>query len=255
VTDAGKYNSGEKPMKTKIFGKVSLFCLIVTIFWLVLMVLDISQNGTIDTQEQAINSVKNRDWLFYLTYINAVIITILVTILFVGLYIYCKPSEPELSMIGLIFVPVYCMFNLFSYFSQITIVTKLLSYQNVANNDVIFNIFLGQMIQGRQGSAISVINNLAYAILGVSSIIFGVVLLKKRKFAKISGIFLILNAVACIIGIIGIVAGNKIIGMGSSAGGIFFIVALVFLCFMFFMENENETSKLKNPTTSSNSAY
>jgi len=225
-------------MKTKMFGKVSLVCLIVSILWLVLMVLSIARIGSIDTQEQAINSVTNPDWLFYLTYVNAVIITILATILFVGLYLYCKPSEPEWSMIGLIFVPVYCMLNLFSYFSQITIVPKLLSYQNVADNDVVFNIFLGQMVQGWQGSAVSVINNFAYAILGVSSIAFGVVLLKKRKFAKVSGIFLILNAIACIIGIIGIVAGNKIIGMGSVVGGVFFIIALVFLCFMFFKEDE-----------------
>jgi len=180
-------------MKTKMFGKVSLVCLIVSILWLVLMILSIARISSIDTQEQAINSVTNPDWLFYLTYINAVIITILATILFVALYLYCKPSEPEWSMIGLIFVPVYCMLNLFSYFSQITIVPKLLSYQNVADNDVVFNIFLGQMVQGWQGSAVSVINNFAYAILGVSSIAFGVVLLKKRKFAKVSGIFLILR--------------------------------------------------------------
>lgn len=225
-------------MKTKMFGKVSLVCLIVSILWLVLMVLSMTRIGPIDTQEQAINSVTNPDWLFYLTYVNAVIITILATILFVGLYLYCKSSEPELSMIGLIFIPVYCMFNLFSYFSQIIIVPKVLSYQNVADNDVIFNIFLGQMVQGWQGSAVSVINNFAYAILGVPSIAFGVALLKKRKFAKVSGIFLILNAVACIIGIIGILAGNKIIGMGSAVGGVLFIIALVFLCFMFFKEDE-----------------
>ena len=225
-------------MKTKMFGKVSLVCLIFSILWLLLMVLSIARIGSIDTLEQAIYSVANPDWLFYLTYINAVIITILITILFVGLYLYCKPSEPEWSMIGLIFVPVYCVFNLFSYFSQITIVPKLLAYQTMADYDNASKILLGQMVQGWQGSAVSVINNFAYAILGVSSIAFGVVLLKKRKFAKVSGIFLILNAVACIIGIIGIVAGNKIIGMGSAVGGVLFIIALVFLCFMFFKEDE-----------------
>ncbi len=225
-------------MKTKMFGKVSLVCLIFSILWLLLMVLSIARIGSIDTLEQAIYSVANPDWLFYLTYINAVIITILITILFVGLYLYCKPSEPEWSMIGLIFVPVYCVFNLFSYFSQITIVPKLLAYQTMADYDNASKILLGQMVQGWQGSAVSVINNFAYAILGVSSIAFGVVLLKKRKFAKVSGIFLILNAVACIIGIIGIVAGNKIIGMGSAVGGGLFIIVLVFLCFMFFKEDE-----------------
>ena len=82
-------------MKTKMFGKVSLVGLIFSILWLLLMVLSIARIGSIDTLEQAIYSVANPDWLFYLTYINAVIITILITILFVGLYLYCKPSEPE----------------------------------------------------------------------------------------------------------------------------------------------------------------
>lgn len=225
-------------MKTKMFGMVSLFCLIVSILWLVLMVLSMIRVGPIDTLEQAIHSVTNPGFLFYLSYMNAVIITISVTILFVGLYLYCKPSEPELSMVGFIFVPVYCVFNLFSYFSQITIVPRLLSYQTMADNNNVFKIFLGQMIQGWQGSAIAVFNNFAYAILGVSSIAFGLALLKKGKFAKVSGVFLILNAIACVVGIMGIVAGNKIIGMGSAVGGVLFIIALVFLCFMFFKEDE-----------------
>ena len=152
-------------MKTKMFGKVSLVCLIFSILWLLLMVLSIARIGSIDTLEQAIYSVANPDWLFYLTYISAVIFTILATILFVGLYLYCKPSEPEWSMIGLIFVPVYCVFNLFSYFSQITIVPKLLAYQTMADYDNASKILLGQMVQGWQGSAVSVINNFAYAIL------------------------------------------------------------------------------------------
>ena len=47
-----------------------------------------------------------------------------------------------------------------------------------------------------------------------------------------------LNAIACIMGIIGIAAGNKIIGMGSAVGGVLFIIALVFLSLMFFREVE-----------------
>lgn len=225
-------------MKTKMFGMVSLFCLIVTILWLVFMVLSMTRIGPIDTLEQAINSVADPGWLFYLTYINAVIITISVTILFAGLYLYCKPTEPEWSMIGLIFVPVYCVFNLVSYFSQITIVPQMFSYQTMADYDNASKILLGLMVQGWQGSAVWVFNNFAYAILGISSIAFGLVLLKKNKFAKVSGVFLILNAIACIMGIIGIAAGNKIIGMGSAVGGVLFIIALVFLSLMFFKEVE-----------------
>lgn len=225
-------------MKTKIFGIVSLFCLIFTALWLAFMILYMSKIGPIDTLEQAIDSVANPGWLFYLSYVNVVILTISVTILFAGLYLYCKPIEPELSIIGIIFVPVYCVLNLFSYFSQITIVPRLLTYQTIADHNTESKILLGLMIQLWGDSAVWVFNNLGYAILGISSMAFGLALLNKGKFAKVSGILLILNAIACIAGIIGIAAGNKIIGMGSTVGGVFFIIALVFLSLMFFKEVE-----------------
>lgn len=225
-------------MKTKTFGMVSLFCLIVALLWVVFMVLSMTRIGPIDTLEQSINSVSNPDWLFYLTYLNGVITTILVTILFVCLYLYCKTSEPELSLIGLVFVPVYCVLNSFCYLSQITIVPQLYHYYTVDAYHDEAEILLSQMIQGWQGSAAWIFNNFAYAILGISSIALGLALLKQSKFAKVSGAFLILNATACIVGFAGIVAGNRIIGMGSAIGGVLFIIALVFLCFMFFKEEE-----------------
>lgn len=225
-------------MKTKLFSTVSLLCIIFLVLWVVFMVLSTSKIGPIDTLEQAVNSVANPGLEFYLTYINAVIFTILVTALFACLYLYCKPEEPEWALIGLIFVPVYSTFNLFSYFSQISIIPKLISHQSIESYKFISNILVGQMVQGWSGSSVAVINSFAYALLGIPSIIFGVVLLRKGYFAKASGVLLILNAVACIIGVIGITTGNKIIGSGSLIGGVIFLFAVIFIWLMLKKEGK-----------------
>ena len=224
-------------MNRKFFGIVSILDLIFTILWLILMIACMRITGPINSLETAIKSITDIGFIFNLTYINAIILTILTIILFSGLYLYCKSSEPKLSIIGIIFIPIYGVFNLFSYFSQIAIVPKLSVSLDLSQNRM-NEVFLGLMVQGWQDSAIAAINNFAYAILGISSIAFGMILVKKNKIAKIAGIFLILNAIACIFGVIGIVVGNQLIGMGSAVGGVLFIVALVLLSLMFFKESK-----------------
>jgi hypothetical protein len=154
------------------------------------------------------------------------------------LYLYCREADPGLALIGLVFAPAYCILNLFAYLSQVTLVPALVSLSDNAGYREIAYVLLGQSIQYWWGSMVMVLNNLAYAILGISSIAFGLILLKKGKYAKISGSLLILNAIACILGFIGILAGNRLVGMGSLIGGVVFILALVALTLMFFKEAE-----------------
>jgi hypothetical protein len=42
-----------------------------------------------------------------------------------GLYLQCRPAAREWSLIGLVFVPVYCLLNLIAYLSQIALVPGL----------------------------------------------------------------------------------------------------------------------------------
>lgn len=63
-------------------------------------------------------------------------------------------------------------------------------------------------------------------------------LLIRGKYAQLSGLLLMLNGVACIIGEIGVVADSKLIDMGSLAGGALFLVALAPQPLMFLMELE-----------------
>ena len=100
-------------MKTRPLGTISLICLVVTTLWLALFIYGVASKGTVETFEQALVSVVKLDALFYLTYVNAALVTLSATLLFACLYVYCKLTAPEWSAMGLVFVPVYSVLNLF----------------------------------------------------------------------------------------------------------------------------------------------
>ncbi len=70
---------------------------------------------------------------------------------------------------------------------------------------------------------------LAYTILGIPSIIFGLLLIKEKKY---SGFFLFLNGVLCILGIVGHMINNRLLELGIVAGGIIYF-SVVFMAIEF----------------------
>jgi len=214
-------------MKAKTLGAMSLTCLALTILWLVLYIYSVASAGPLETLDQALASVARPDALFYLTYANATLVTLSATMLFAGLYVYCRPTAPGWSAMGGVFVPVYCVLNLFAYLSQITIVPRLLVFQRTAEYQAASSLLLGQMIQQWPGSAVNVLNNLAYAILGIPSIIFGMALSRHGSSTRLPGILLALSGVACIIGMTGVVLGSRLLAQGSIIGGALFLLALI----------------------------
>lgn len=216
---------------TKKLRASAILCLVFTVLWLILMIVSVSKTGSIITFEQAIDSVMNTGVLFYLTYINAVFVTITATIFFVHLYYYCRSLNVEWSLIGFAFIPIYSILNLFVYFSQIAVVPRLISLMNTSEFHEAYKVFLGQFVQGWPGSIISVLNQLAYAVLGIPSIIFGLMLIKNKSISTLGGWFLAFNGVSCLIGVMGTAANNEVLAIGSVVGGTLFLFALIAIVF------------------------
>ncbi len=214
-------------MNTKNLRNSALVCLVFTVLWMVLMILSISNTGPVRTLEQAINSAANAGILFRITYINAVFVTVTAAVFFICLYCRCKPLNDHWSFAGLIFVPVYCVLNLLVYFSQIAVVPRLVALMESSGYPEVYQAMLGQFVQSWSGSAISAVNQLAYAVLGIPSIIFGMLLVRDRKVSVPGGWLLILNGLSCITGVIGTAVGSETLAMGSVAGGALFLFALV----------------------------
>jgi hypothetical protein len=214
-------------VRTKLLGILSVICLALTVLWLFLLIWTMASKGAVETLEQALAFVAQADALFYLTYLNATLVTLSATMLLAGLYLYLKPSAPEWCTIGLAFVPVYSAMNLFVYVSQITVVPGLLAFWRMPEYERVASLLLGQMIQQWPDSAVAAVNSLAYAVLGIPSIIFGVALFKRSSSMRPAGILLVLNGVACIVGMVGLGFRNDLLAWGTALGGVLFLLALI----------------------------
>jgi hypothetical protein len=204
-----------------LVGSVALVCLIVTIIWLVLLIYGMAVQGPVESFDEALASVVDLDLLHYLTYANATLITLTATMLFAGLYRYCKPQDATWSAMGFVFVPVYTLLNLFAYLSQITIVPRLVALQPGSD------LLLAELVQSWPGSLVNVLNNLGYAVLGIPSIVFGLLLFRRGQGMWLSGGLLALSGVASILAMAGIIVQSEPLSLGSIVSGLLFLLALI----------------------------
>jgi hypothetical protein len=223
-------------MSQRALALVSLITLLGTTLWVVLMLAGGVPPAAFDA---ALARVSSPGVLFYLTYLNAaLLVTIPATILMALLYTYCKPCLPDWAgRMAVIFVPVYCTLNLFAYLSQVTLVPLLADLHAQPQYSAAAEVLLRLTIQDLPGSVVGFFNGLAYAILGIPSIIFGIGLARRPGAAlRVGGTLLALNGAACILGVAGFLAKIPALGFGTVAGGGLFFLALFPLTWAFFRE-------------------
>jgi hypothetical protein len=213
-------------MKSKPVGILALVNLVLVTLWVVTLIWGMARSGAVETFDEALDQVHDHDGLYLVTYANAVFFTLSTTMLFGALYAYFRPVAPSWSAVGIVLVPVYSAFNLFVYASQITIVPQLVELQSLPGTDAAATFFLGQMIQIWPGSAIGIVNGLAYAILGIPSIIYGLLLWRGNRLRRAAGVLLVLNALACFAWLIGLVGGVPLLEIGTVVGGFLYWLAL-----------------------------
>jgi hypothetical protein len=220
----------------KRLGYLSLITLVLTAIWLVLLIAGTAGAGPLDTFEHVLAYVSRLDALFYFTYLNAALIVVAATALFCGLYRCYREVAPDWALVGLVFVPVYAAFNLFAYLSQVSIVPRLVALRQQPEYRAAADLLLRQMIQQWPESAVAFFNGLAYASLGIPSIIFGLLMFREKPPLKVAGALLALNGVACILGMVGFLTRSAPLSLGTVAGGVLFLLALAPMSLMVFKE-------------------
>ena len=218
---------------SRLVGLLSLITLCLTVLWAGLLAWGAVAGEAVETLDQALRYASARDWRYTLTYANAVLITLAATALFAALYAHYRRSAPAWCAVGVAFVPVYCGLNLLVYASQITIVPQLVASQELPGYGPAAAFLTAQMVQAWPGSAISVVNGLAYAVLGIPSIIFGLLLARGTAAMRTAGVLLILNAMACLAGPLGAVTGSPVLALGTVVGGAIFLLSLIPLTIAF----------------------
>jgi hypothetical protein len=226
-------------MKNRTIGWLSLVSLVVSLAWLVLLIVSMSTAGRLDTFEQVLAYVSRQDALYTLTYANASLIPILVSALFAMLYLYLRRNAPGWAFVGIIFVPVYATFSFIAYVSQLSVVPTLLELSKHPQLQAGATLALRMTIQQWNGSAVWVFNNLAYAVLGIPSLIFGALMYQGNHKLRWAGALLALNGIACILGMFGILAKSAWLSGASVLGGVFFILALIPMSRAFLFSDKN----------------
>lgn len=226
----------------KVLFYLGIVLCVVTIGWIILMGMSLGDKGPLlNSYSEALDYIKNQGVLFKLNYINATVITIVNTMFFTLLYMYLKSGSPILSRLGIVFIPVYTAYALFAYTSQVSIAAQLQSVVEYGKENELIDVLLSQLTQAWNKSAVAFINNYAYAILGIPSVLFGLALLGENKTGKIAGYFSIINGVFCMLGIVGIIMNNKLLSFGSTIGGVAFIFFLLF-SIVHFKQKLNKAS-------------
>lgn len=213
----------------RILTYLALLTFVLSILWLAFLIIGMAAAGPLDTFDQALARVSAAGPLYWLTYINAALITLSATALCAGLYRVVKRAAPTLASIGLVFVPAYCAINLFVYLAQVTVVPALLPALQDPAGAPAARLLLEQLIQVWPRSGAAFFNGLAYALLGIPSIIYGLVFATEQGALRAGGVLLALNGAACLVGVAGLLAGVPALALGVAAGGVLFILAMPFL--------------------------
>lgn len=210
----------------------ALILLILTIIWVILTAVSMSGIDPAWSNLEYVKWVADPDPFFTMNYVNVTLLTIVLIFLFSYLFNYLKDQHRKGAIVGLIFIPIYGIINLICYSIQISIVPSI-ARTALENQDNV--LIASELIQANPSSLIGFLNGLAYAILGIPSIIYGILLFRKSK--KFSGIFLLLNGILCIIGIVGYALDHAVISLGVMIGGIFFLISLLFMVIEFKSES------------------
>jgi hypothetical protein len=221
-------------MNYRLLGWLAIITLIFSVLWLVFLVAGIITAGPLDTLDQAIAYAAHQRVLFVLTYLNAALVTLACTVFMVGLYRFVRESIPIGGLVGLLFVPVYTTINLVVYLSQIAVIPQVIrqyaTEMGAAGGAMTSaKLLLSLLLQAWPQSGMAFFNNLAYGILGIPSILFGMVLWRSSFPLRYGGGLLTLNGVVCLLGVVGLLTGSAFLSLGSLVGGVLFILALPFI--------------------------
>jgi hypothetical protein len=219
-------------MKFKSLGIIILVDLVSLVGWLAGMILMSAANGGITTFDGALAFASERHPFYYnFTYANAVLFSLLNTMVFAGLYALLKRDFPLWSAIGLAFMPVYTILALFSYLSQLVIIPPLVDLLTVPEFRPVAIVLLHNLLQINPGSTLGYFDQFSYFILGIPSLIFGLALYRLGKPFRAAGVLLALSGAACLLIGPGVVFDLPALVAGPSMlGGVLSIVAFVPLC-------------------------
>jgi hypothetical protein len=117
--------------------------------------------------------------------------------------------------------------NLFVYLSQITVVPGLVRLGAVLPAGTDLELLTALLVQLWPGSVTATINTLAYAVLGIPSVLYGLEMLHRGPLMRAAGVLFGLNGIAALLGFIGLAANSQLLMSGVMISGFLFALSLI----------------------------
>jgi hypothetical protein len=228
-------------MKTRTIGIITLVTVALTTLWGLMFLYTAISAPTIQTMADQVYAIERQYGLFLLNYANAGLLTVACVMMLAGYYACCKEVDPLWAVIALAFVPIYGLSNLVVYLSQVFIIPGLLSLYHEPAAAALAEVILGLTLHTWIGSFTGFVNGLAYAALGIPSIIFGVLLYQKARAYRPGGLLLAASGVLSIIALLGSGLGSSMLRLLSPAGGFVFLVGISILGVRFLQSSHKGT--------------
>jgi len=227
-------------MKIKQIGWLGLVLFLITLTWIILLILSDSTTLTPETIDEKIVMIQSEQTIYTISYLNAGSLTFFNIMFMSALYLYCKENNEFWSTVSFVFVPIYGIANLFSYLSQIFLVPELLQlYQSPATQQFA-RLLLSLTIHTWPGSIVEAINGMAYALLGIPSIILPLIGLRGSRLLAVGGFLLIASGILSIIAFLGILTSIGYLTNLSTVGGAVFLFSLLPISFHFLTADRNQ---------------
>ena len=213
-------------MQKRWIGILAAAVALSTLAWIVIMIISESGSPPVETLEDKIVSIRSQRELYAACYLNAALLTFLTVLFMSALYASSQELDRLWSTIAFAFIPIYGLANLVSYLSQVFIVPPLLELYGDPASRTTAKILLRLAIHTWPGSTIEALNGMAYAVLGIPSIVFPVISMRTPRLLQIGGILLALSGVMSIVAFFGLVSSIGYLTSLSIAGGIVFLISL-----------------------------
>ncbi len=216
-------------MYNRKLGIITFLTALTTILWLGLTIVEVVRVGTASSLEERVAAIENGQVLFFLSYINAALITLLCMATLSGLADCFEREDPLWLGLARACLPIYGTINLCVYLSQVFVVPGLIGLYHQPETRDIAQVLLGLGIHAWRGSAVEFVNGLAYAVLGISSITLGARVARRLTGQKISGWLLALSGGLSFLALIGLGIHSEPLAFLSLISGVVFLFALVLL--------------------------
>jgi hypothetical protein len=220
-------------MNPRTLGRLHLAVVVTTALWVVMLIAGAVTAGPVTSLADKVATLEARGTAYYVIYVNAALITLFSMALFAGLYLYCREVSPLWALIGLMMLPLYALLNLTVYLAQILVVPHLVDLYLQPETHNIAQVLLGLMLQDWPGTPMAAFNGLAYALLGIPSVIFGLLLARKTPETRIGSMLLGLSGGLSLVAFVGMAVDHPMLRTLTLVSGLVYLLGILMLGIYF----------------------